>query len=80
MIHMVDTVKFEFMGDVDVSTCDTPDAGWETCLFFADGHSTVVARYCDVERAVLGHQAFLQRDVMRFILNAHLDAESAFNA
>ena len=79
-IHMNDTVEFEFLGNVDVSTCNTPDAGWETCLFYADGNSTVVARYCDVERAVLGHQAFLQRDVMRFILGVHHDLKSAFNA
>lgn len=79
MIHMKDTVEFEFLGNVDVSTCDTPDAGWETCVFFDDGHSTVVARYCDVERAVLGHQAFLQRDVMRFILSSHKDWTTAFD-
>ena len=74
MIHMQDTVEFQYLGNVDVSTCNTPDAGWETCLFFAHGGSEVVAQYCDVERAVLGHQAFLQRDVLRYIVRNHKDS------
>lgn len=71
MLHMNDTVDFLYIGSVDVSTCDTPDAGWETCVFFNDGHSVVVANYCDIEAAVVGHHAFLQRDVLRFIAANH---------
>jgi hypothetical protein len=68
VIHMTDDVEFEGLPTVHVSTCDTLDAGWETCVFFGNtGESVVVANYLDVERAVLGHQAFLQRDVLRFI-------------
>jgi len=76
--HLKDTVSFahsrmsidasrrtvEF---VDVSTCDTPDAGLETCIFFKDGRSVVVAHYIDIEAAVIGHHSFVQRDVARFI-------------
>lgn len=80
MIHMKDTVEFEYPNaSVTVSTCDTPDAGWETSITFDDGHSVVAARYLDVERAVLGHQAFLQRDVMRYILGVHRDLQTAFD-
>ena len=70
-LHMVDTVDFMYLGSVDVSTCDTPDNGWETCVFFNDGHSVVVANYVDIEAAVIGHHAFLQRDVLWFITRNH---------
>lgn len=67
-MHMNDTVEFLHLGTVDVSTCDTPDAGWETCVFLSGGESEVLARYCDTEAAVIGHHAFLQRDVLRYIV------------
>ena len=71
--HLKDTVDFEYPRmSLDVSTCDTFDAGLETCIFFEDGHSVVVAQYCDIEAAVIGHHSFLQRDVARFIAANHL--------
>ncbi len=71
--HLTDTVEFEYPRmSIDVSTCDTPDAGLETCIFFEDGHSVVVASYIDIEAAVIGHHSFLQRDVARFIAANHL--------
>ena len=71
--HLKDTVDFDIpLMSIDVSTCDTIDAGLETCIFFEDGHSVVVARYCDIEAAVIGHHSFLQRDVARFIAANHL--------
>lgn len=70
-LHMNDTVEFYGIGipgeAVDVSTLDTLDCGWETCVFLADGRSEVVARYVDIEAAVIGHHAFIQRDVLRFV-------------
>jgi len=66
--HLKDTVNFAHSRmSIDVSTCDTPDAGLETCIFFKDGRSVVVAHYIDIEAAVIGHHSFVQRDVARFI-------------
>jgi hypothetical protein len=66
--HLKDTVDFEYPRmSIVVSTCDTPDAGLETCIFFKDGSSVVVAHYIDIEAAVVGHHSFVQRDVARFI-------------
>ena len=65
MIHLTDNVEFFGIGDVDVSTrwnarlFETPDAGWETCVFFENGSSMVVANYDDAEAAVIGHNAFV---------------------
>lgn len=71
--HLTDTVDFDYPRmSIHVSTCDTLDAGLETCIFFEDGHSVVVAKYLDIEAAVIGHHAFVQRDVARFIVENHL--------
>jgi hypothetical protein len=68
-LHMNDTVFYWGVEvGVDVSTCETPDAGWETCVFLPGGESDVVANYVDIEAAVVGHHAFLQRDVLRAIV------------
>ena len=69
--HLTDDVDFLHIGTVHVSTCDTLDAGLETAIFFPDNHSVVVARYLDIEAAVVGHHAFMQRDVLRFMAENH---------
>lgn len=71
--HLTDTVDFEYPRmALDVSTVKLPGGGLETCIFFEDGNSVVVAHYVDIEAAVIGHHAFLQRDVARFIAANHL--------
>ena len=71
--HLTDDIDFGYPRmSIHVSTCDTLDSGLETCIFFEDDHSVVVASYIDVEAAVIGHHAFCQRDVARFIVENHL--------
>jgi hypothetical protein len=72
-LQLADTVHFEYPHTfINVVTYTQDVMGLITEIFFEDNHSVVVARYCDIEAAVIGHHAFCQRDVARFIVENHL--------
>jgi hypothetical protein len=57
MFHLKTTVKL-YGGDVDVSTIELREIGFETCVFLSDERSDVVERYGTAEEAALGHLAW----------------------
>jgi hypothetical protein len=72
-MHLVDKVTY---GNkiAEVSTIDlsihglSSYGGFETCIFFEDGSSEVVASYDDVANAKAGHYSFCNPYVVRLVL------------
>ena len=49
------------VGRFRLSTCDTPDNGWETCIFWKNGPSQVVESYSGQGAAKFGHNRWVQK-------------------
>lgn len=70
-MHLKDTIAYGNRR-ADVSTIDLSISGmghgFETCIFFEDGSSEVVASYYDVADAKAGHYAFCNPEVIRVVV------------
>ena len=60
-------ISLNVIGDVEISTVKLNSAAvagdqYETCVFYEDGRSRVVARYPSRERAIQGHNRLVQHE------------------
>lgn len=84
-MHLKKTVNVPGIGDVDISTIDLSIHGWggtgmETCIFFPNGDSEVVACYGSQTEARAGHKAFSFPQVIRYVFAAVRGREDGFHA
>ena len=66
---MPERVAFDKVGDTEISTVKLNSAGWgyETCMFYADGHSDVVAKYDTLKDAVATHKQIVEHEKNHFV-------------
>jgi len=71
---MPQRIAFDKVGDTEISTVKLNSAGWgyETCMFYADGHSDVVSTYDMWDDAVSTHKQIVAHEKM------HLAAKNKF--
>lgn len=71
---MPQRVAFDKVGDTEISTVKLNSAGWgyETCMFYADGHSDVVSTYDTLKDALSTHEQIVAHE------KNHLVAKNKF--
>jgi len=65
-VNTPEGVAFDVVGDREISTIklNWMGEGYETCVFYADGDSEVVAHYATLEEALAYHKWIVMHEFM----------------
>lgn len=71
-IIMPEPVAFDIVGGMEISTIklNSMGPGYETCIFYANGDSNVVATYATLEDAIAKHKWIVEHEYNHLITRA----------